>query len=331
MDSINLNKSILVEREAEDSEKSNVTSLTSSEMIKTEASLIEKELITSLKLIESGLTNLDIEAAHLLNPPGWKMSYAPASNYSSNKINLSERISAKKKTDPSYSINSNFGLPANPKVNGRIDIQCSSKSSTSTSISYSTSKLDEVVHVQSKILLKKDQQSSKPPDLTFSFYTSKETIIPSTPLESSDSPATEPFVVPLNNIIFSPRSSCTTVKEIVSSSPEASPFSVSGLELKSRDFDSEFRIQEQLFPESNLEFESGPSKSLSVKMQSDDSVVEMHDITESLLKIKSALDNLDREAAYLLNPVGLKLFYSEPSTEAPSSLENNELYPLKDN
>ncbi|XP_033230927.1 uncharacterized protein LOC117182017 [Belonocnema kinseyi] len=212
-------------------------------MKKTDASLIEKELAASLKLIESGLNHLDIEAAHLLNP----------------------------------------------KINSRLDSQYSSKSSKPSKSSksnelfndaarnvYLTSKLDEALQSDTKKIKINDLQLLHPPDLKFSFYSSKEYIIPSAQLES--------------------------VKEPLK--PLAPSIIKSGIESGCSD------KKEQLFPKFILESKKITSNSTSDKIESAGSVIEMHDITESLLKIRSALDNLDREAEYLLNPIEFNLSHS---------------------
>lgn len=153
MNSVNRNKSI-AEREY------NATSSVSSEMMKTDASLIERELAASIKLIESGLTHLDTEAAHLLNP----------------KINDISDIQYSPKSSKSLKTSKSSKVSKSSKSKDVFDDAVRNV--------YFKSKLDEAVRDEAKQLMRDGPQLLNPPDLKFSFYSSTEYIIPSAQFES---------------------------------------------------------------------------------------------------------------------------------------------------
>ena len=249
MDSIQPNESICTEAVNRNSGSSDY-SPDSCKMVKNDISFIKKELSTSLMLIQSSLTSLDIEAAHLLNPLGLKIT------------NGTESLTRQKKSRLNHST-----------IRSRINIPYPMQSS-------SIAELEEAVEETQSLA-----KTLRPPDLKFSFYSTKKDILSSAAL------LTPEYSYHLSKLTLE-----TSLKELDQASNKT----------LSSESESESRTNDQK-EQSEFTLENASDKLLTTCAKSKPDVtdaIEMQDLVESLSNIHSALDTLEREAAHFLNPPG---------------------------
>lgn len=302
---------MIVKDEKNMKENSLTNKFISPKRMPTDVSQMEKELSNSLKLLESGLSNLDIEAAHFFDTP---------------KLRNSD--SFKEKCVPNK-------LPSNYEDIKQI------KFSHNTSILSSNEANDHL----SKSSLKR--KKSIPPDLTFSFYSSTEEASPkchsiiNNCFESSysnvdlDSALNEMLITSANNVLSKENvlKSDNSIENVLRSDNSIENVLKSGNSKKNvlKSDNSKENVlksvnsNENVSKSDKIEVNLNEFDNLKVESEINGNVIEIDELVESLMKIESALNDLDKEAAHILNPTGLEVSYLNLFTNEQSSLEDKTL------
>lgn len=224
-----------------------------SRKISIDISQIEKELSNSLKLLESGLSNLEIEAAHFLDSGEFKNSFSLNNKYLSSNFDKQGTVQVIHKTPKNFS---------NVKKNSNSHLSHSSGVS------------------ETKV-------SSIPPDLTFSFYSS-----------------TDEIIIPLKSQYYQTQKSESTKKsndELQSSLDEILRNTAEQVLTTKTNFETQ--LKNGADGENLVKQKSDVKKEKTDELNKNNEIVsEMNDLMESLSKIQTALNDLDKEAAHILNP-----------------------------
>ncbi|XP_043473566.1 uncharacterized protein LOC122505793 [Leptopilina heterotoma] len=150
-----------------------------------------------------------------------------------------------------------------------------------TPIIFSNVKTNNNSHLSNSSVESEARESSIPPDLTFSFYSSTDEVI--VPLKSQTSESTKKSNDELQS----------SLDEILRNTVENVLTMKNNFETQSKNGDREKLVKKN----------SGMEKEKTDELNKNNEIVlEMNDLVESLMKIQTALNDLDKEAAHILNP-----------------------------